>query len=153
MTKKIKEIIRFIISGGLCFAIELVILILLHDKLRLDTLLATPIAFLISVVANYLMCVLWVFSGAREQNNIAKLGFFITSAVGLFLNEGLMFLFRVIFGEDHVILNIFHFTITMYMINKVLATLIVMFWNYITKKKILNQGNKKQQDDPEVEKE
>ena len=59
--------------------------------------------------------------------------------MGLFLNEGLMWLFRVIFGEDAVVFTVFSFTVTMYMVNKVLATLIVMVWNYITKRYILKK--------------
>ena len=41
------EVIRFCITGGVCFLIELAALILLRDKAGLDTLIATPIAFLI----------------------------------------------------------------------------------------------------------
>ncbi len=43
------EIIRFVITGGVCFLVELAALVLLRDKVGLDTLIATPIAFLISV--------------------------------------------------------------------------------------------------------
>ena len=140
MNEKIKETLRFVITGGFCFLVEFVCLVLLRDTVGLDTLIATPIAFLISVAVNYLLCVRWVFTGAKDQNAAGKAGFLITSVMGLLLNELLMLLFRVIFGEDAVILSIFSFTVTMYMVNKALATLIVMVWNYFTKRAILQKG-------------
>ena len=134
-----KEIIRFAISGGACFLIEFALLVLLRDTCGLDTLVATPIAFTVSVIVNYLFCVKWVFPDAGKQGNKARIAFFISSIMGLFLNEGLMWLFRVLFGEDAVVMTVFGFTVTMYMVNKVLATLIVMVWNYITKRYILKK--------------
>ena len=134
------EVIRFGISGGVCFLIELVALILLRDTVGLDTLIAAPIAFLISVIINYLMCIKWVFDGAGEQGNKQKIGFLVTSVMGLLLNELLMWLFRMCFGEDTVVLTVFSFAVTMYMVNKCLATVIVMVWNYFTKRWILKKG-------------
>ena len=134
-----KEIIRFAVSGGVCFLIEFALLVLLRDTCGLDTLAATPIAFTVSVIVNYLFCVKWVFPDAGKQGNKARIAFFISSIMGLFLNEGLMWLFRILFGEDTVVMTVFGFTITMYMVNKVLATLIVMVWNYITKRYILKK--------------
>ena len=134
------EGLRFLLTGGVCFLVEFACLVFLRDTVGLDTLIATPIAFLISVILNYLLCVKWVFGGAKDQGNSAKLGFLVTSVMGLFLNELLMLLFRGIFGEDTVVLTLFGFTVTMYMINKVLSTGIVMVWNYFTKRAILKKG-------------
>ena len=50
------EVIRFALTGGICFLVELAVLILLKGRLGVDTLIATPIAFLISVILNYLLC-------------------------------------------------------------------------------------------------
>ena len=58
---RLQEILRFVITGGVCFAIELVVLVLLKELLHLDTLIATPLAFLVSVIVNYLLCVVGVF--------------------------------------------------------------------------------------------
>ena len=134
---RVSEALRFIVTGGVCFAVEFVCLVLLRDKIGLDTLIATPIAFLISVALNYLLCVKWVFQGVGEQKRSAQAGFLLTSVMGLLLNEGLMLLFRVLFGEDQPIVTVLSFTVTMYMVNKALATLLVMIWNYFTKRKIL----------------
>ena len=137
--QKLGEIIRFVIAGGAGFAVELGMLILLKEKLGLDTLIATPIAFTVSVIVNYLICVFWVFSGAKEQSRGNQIAFFLTSAAGLLLNELLMFLFRVLWGEDTVLFTLFSFDVSLYILNKVLATCIVMVWNYFTKRYILTK--------------
>ena len=138
--ERIREILRFVIAGGAGFAVEIGALILLKEKLGMDTLIATPIAFTISVIVNYLICVFWVFRGAREQNRKNQIAFFLTSAVGLALNEVLMLLFRVIWGEEKVLFTVFSFAVSLYVLNKVLATCIVMIWNYWTKRRILTGG-------------
>ena len=134
---KLMETLRFVITGGLCFMVEFICLVLLRDTCGLDTLIATPIAFLVSVAVNYLLCVRWVFSGAREQGAAAKAGFLLTSVMGLLLNELFMLLFRWLLGEDTALLTVLGFTVTMYMLNKALSTLLVMIWNYFTKRAIL----------------
>ena len=131
------EVIRFALTGGICFVVELAVLILMKGSLGIDTLIATPIAFLVSVILNYLLCVVWVFRGAKNRGAGAKAGFLITSLIGLGLNELLMLLFRLILGEDQVILTIAGKTINMYVLNKCLATLIVMIWNYFAKRAVL----------------
>ena len=137
---RLGEMVRFALTGGVCFLVEFAALVLLKEGLGLDTLIATPIAFALSVVVNYALCMRWVFRGARDGGAAAKAGFAVTSVMGLVLNEGLMLLFRVIFGEDAVLLTFLGCPVTMYMLNKVLSTLLVMVWNYFTKKAVLQSG-------------
>ena len=137
---RLGEVVRFALTGGICFLVEFAALVLLKEGLGLDTLIATPIAFALSVVVNYALCMRWVFRGARDGGAAAKAGFAVTSIMGLVLNEGLMLLFRVMLGEDAVLLTLLGYPVTMYMLNKVLATLLVMGWNYFTKKAVLQSG-------------
>ena len=131
------EVIRFALTGGVCFLVELGVLILLKGKLGIDTLIATPIAFLISVILNYLLCVVWVFRGAKNRGAFRRKTAVTRRQIGLGLNELLMLLFRLILGEDAVILTVAGKTINMYVLNKCLATLIVMIWNYFSKRAVL----------------
>ena len=140
-SKRISEVLRFAVAGVAGFAVELLVLILLKEKLGIDTLIATPIAFLLSVIVNYVICVFWVFDGARDQSRKSQAGFLLTSVIGLLLNELLMFLFRVMWGEETVLFTVFSFTVSLYVLNKVIATILVMIWNYFTKRKILTMGN------------
>ena len=131
------EVIRFVLTGGVCFLVELGVLILLKGVLGMDTLIATPLAFLVSVILNYFLCVVWVFKGTKNQGAGAKAGFLITSLIGLGLNELLMLLFRFVLGEEQVLLTLGGREVKMYVLNKCLATLIVMIWNYFSKRSIL----------------
>lgn len=54
---RLGEVIRFVVTGGVCFLIEQAVLSLLKEIFGLDVNIGTPIAFLVSVVANYLLCV------------------------------------------------------------------------------------------------
>ena len=137
---RLGEVVRFALTGGICFLVEFAALVLLKEGLGLDTLIATPIAFALSVVVNYALCMRWVFRGARDGGAAAKAGFAVTSVMGLVLNEGLMLLLRVMLGEDAVLLTLLGYPVTMYMLNKVLSTLLVMVWNYFTKKAVLQSG-------------
>ena len=137
---RLGEVVLFALTGGICFLVEFAALVLLKEGLGLDTLIATPIAFALSVVVNYALCMRWVFRGARDGGAAAKAGFAVTSVMGLVLNEGLMLLFRVMLGEDAVLLTLLGYPVTMYMLNKVLSTLLVMVWNYFTKKAVLQSG-------------
>lgn len=139
MNNHLKEIFKFILTGGVCFLIEYAALILLKEWLHMPVVAATPVAFLISVVFNYLLCVKWVFSNAREGSRKAQLGFVFTSGVGFFLNWALMWALTALFGEDAVLLTIFSFRIKTYHINKIIATILVMVWNYLTKRHVLRK--------------
>ena len=127
MNKRFAEVIRFILTGGVCTLIEYAALYMLKEWLHMGAVAATPIAFLISVVFNYVLCVRWVFSGAKEGSRKAQLGFLITSGMGFGLNELLMWLFTGVMSIH-------------YMIAKVASTLLVMIWNYFTKRYVLQRS-------------
>lgn len=137
MNKRIAEVFRFILTGGVCTLIEYAALYVLKEWLHMGAVAATPIAFLVSVVFNYVLCVRWVFSGAKEGSRKAQLGFLITSGVGFFLNWLIMWALTSLLGEDAVLLTLFGFDLKIYWVNKIIATGLVMVWNYITKRWLL----------------
>ena len=122
--QRLMEIIRFVFTGGVSFLVEYGILYGLTEFVHLHYQISSAIGFTVSVIVNYLLCVVWVFQGARHQTRKAQILFLLSSLVGLGLNQLLMWLF--------VDVALIH-----YMIAKILATLIVMVWNYIAKKKVL----------------
>ena len=170
MKNRLNEVIRFLLTGGVCFLIEYAALIALKEWLHLPVVAATPIAFLVSVVFNYLLCVKWVFnsaisakggtgyasssqamttlvgadaptSGRASGIRKAQIGFAVTSVMGLFLNWALMWTLTALFGEDAVLLTISSMEIKVYMLNKIIATALVMVWNYFTKRWLLKGNN------------
>lgn len=142
MKNRLKEILRFVLTGGVCTLIEYAALYALKTWLHWGAVAATPVAFLISVFFNYLLCVFWVFPGAKEGSRMAQLGFVVTSGVGFFLNWFLMWALTALFGEDGSLFTLFGFTLKVWMVNKVIATALVMVWNYFTKRWVLKGGVK-----------
>lgn len=124
---RLAELIRFAFTGGVCFLVEFLCLTLLVELLHVPVLIATAIAFLISVAVNYILCVRWVFTGAREGSAGVKATFLLTSGMGFVLNEVFMWLLNIVLGVH-------------YMIAKVISTLLVMIWNYFTKRMVLKRG-------------
>ena len=137
MKNRLNEVIKFILTGGVCFLIEYAALITLKEWLHLPVVAATPVAFLISVVFNYLLCVKWVFNSAKESSRKAQIGFAITSVMGLFLNWAIMWALTALVGEDALLFALFGIQIKVYMLNKIIATGLVMVWNYFTKRWLL----------------
>ncbi len=140
MSGRLKEVVKFVFTGGVCFLIEYAALILFKEWLHLPVLAATPLAFLVSVVVNYALCVMWVFDGAKGGDRRAQLGFVFSSVMGLALNWLIMWALTALFGEDAVLLMVAGLSLKVYMVNKVAATVLVMIWNYFTKRYVL-KGN------------
>lgn len=124
---RLMELVRFGVTGGVCFLVEFAALTLLVELLHMPVLWATALAFLISVIVNYALCVKWVFTGAKGGSGRVRLQFLVTSGMGLGLNELLMWLMNIRLGVQ-------------YQLAKVIATLIVMIWNYVTKRLVLRGG-------------
>lgn len=124
------EMLRFAVAGGVGFVIDYGCTYAFTALAGMHYLLATALAFLLSVVVNYLMCAYWVFRGADTKDRGVKAGFLITSVIGLGLNELFMYLFVGLL-RLHV------------MLAKLVAVVLVMIWNYISKRKVLVKQPKK----------
>ena len=121
------EVFRFLAVGGSCFVLEYVLLYTLTEFGGLDPLVSAPIAFTISLIVNYILCVTVVFHA--EQQSASQMFFFVTtSLMGLGINQLVMWVFIDLAG-------------LWYMFAKVIASAVVMIWNYFTKRYILNRKN------------
>ncbi len=118
------EAYRFIVAGLATFAVEYALLILLKEGLGIQYLIANAIAFTVAVALNYLLSVAWVFHGARQGGNVAKIAFFTVSVIGLGLNQLLMWLLVGLGG-------------LYYLVAKLITSTLVMLWNYAAKRKVL----------------
>ncbi len=118
------EVFRFLVVGGGCFLLEYVLLYTLTEYAGFDPLVSAPIAFTISLVVNYILCVYVVFHAEHQSTTQAVL-FLVTSIMGLGINQLVMWACIDLLG-------------IWYMFSKVVASAIVMIWNYFTKRYILH---------------
>ena len=122
------QIFRFVIVGGLAFIIDYITLIFFKEIIGLSLLSSAAIAFITSVIFNYIMSIKWVFD-VDEEKYVKKnfIIFIVLSIIGLAITELIMYI-----GSDKLSIN--------YLIVKIFATAIVMVFNFITRKIFLEKN-------------
>jgi len=121
------QIFRFCFVGGIAFIIDYGVLIFCKEVLHFSVLISAGLGFCISVIFNYWASIKWVFDVNKENNSKKNFALFILfSVIGLILTEIMMYL-----GTDVLKIN--------YMIVKIFATIIVMIFNFITRKMFLEK--------------
>ena len=127
MKKLIMQIIKFGMVGGLCFLIDYGVMIFLTEIFNINYLISSGISFTVSVIVNYILSMQFVFETEKDDSAMKKFIIFVVlSVIGLIINQILMW-----FLVDKI--GIF------YMISKIGATVIVMVYNFITRKLILEK--------------
>ena len=115
----------YLIVGGLATIVEWAGFWLFSEKLSIEYLLATALAFAISTFANWLFGRLLVFRGKQQQSLLREiLSVYLASIVGLLLNLLIMFLLVQLLGVEK-------------MIAKMAATVLVFTYNYLVRKLII----------------
>lgn len=121
MKKLFEQIIKFGIVGFIAFLIDYSVLYILTEFLNFHYLISATISFIVSLVFNYIASIKWVFDADKKQTLKEIVIFVILSVIGLLINHIVMF---IMVDKIHI-----H-----YMITKIFATIIVMIWNFITRK-------------------
>ena len=127
MKKLIMQIIKFGMVGGLCFLIDYGVMIFLTEIFNINYLISSGISFTVSVIVIYILSMQFVFETEKDDSAMKKFIIFVVlSVIGLIINQILMWIL-----VDKI--GIF------YMISKIGATVIVMVYNFITRKLILEK--------------
>lgn len=123
----LKQIIKFGFVGGSAFLIDAGILFLLTDFLNIHYLISGTISFSVSVIYNYILSIFWVFDTNKSNKKPQEfIVFIVLSVIGFGINQLLMYLLVDL-------LTIY------YMISKIITTIIVMVYNFITRKLFLER--------------
>lgn len=119
------QLFRYFFVGGFAFIVDYGSLFILTDYCGVKYLISAAIAFLLGLLINYLISILWVFNKGTVTNRwVEFLIFAFIGLIGLGLNEAIMYI-----GSDMLGLH--------YMISKLCSTGIVFFWNFFARKIIL----------------
>ncbi len=125
--KLFKQILKFGVVGTIAFLIDYLVLILCKEVFNLNVLLSAAIAFTVSVIFNYILSIKFVFEiNDKHDSKRNFILFIVFSVIGLGLTELIMW-----FGTD--IVKIY------YLIVKIIATGIVMVFNFVTRKLFLER--------------
>lgn len=125
MNKLIQQIAKFGVIGIIAFAIDYGLLYVFTEWVGIHYLISSVLSFSISVIFNYVASVRWVFDVKTENSKTKNFVLFVVfSVIGLGINQPIMWL-----GVESL-----HWH---YMLVKIFATAVVMVWNFITRKKML----------------
>lgn len=107
--------LKYLVVGGISFALDFVLLVFLHEVLGVDLWIATPVAFLASFAVNYLLSRFFTFAGTGAKGasffKYAALVAFNAVAASLVVSG-----FEVLGGS--------------YMLGKIISTAAMTVWNF-----------------------
>ena len=118
------QVFRFAVVGALSAFLETGLLIFFVEIAGISYLWGNGVAFLITNLFNFILSRTWVFErGSKAIHNQAIL-FYIIVLVGLGFNQAIMYLLVEYATMD-------------YRIAKIVALIVVVFWNFFGKKKLV----------------
>lgn len=133
MQRLLEQILKFGIVGFLAFLIDYGILMLLSQVFGVNPVIAAGISFCTSLVFNYLASMRYVFSHRENMSSSHEFVLFLMlSVVGLAINEVIIWIGTKTLGTSGLMVTI----------TKVVATTVVMVWNFISRKRWLDGGSK-----------
>ncbi len=113
----LRKFIKFGLVGFSGVFVDFGVTSLLREVLDFNQYIANSTGFLCAVISNYTLNRVWTFRSRDPQVAAQFSKFLIASLIGLGLNNGIIYLLHE--------LAHFHFYIA-----KLIATAIVMFWNF-----------------------
>ncbi len=131
MQRLMEQILKFGVVGFLAFGIDYGLLMLLSQVMGVDPVVSAAISFIVSLVFNYLASMRFVFKHRDDMSRSREFVIFlILSAVGLAINEAVMWIGVRWLGNSALAVTAV----------KVFATAVVMVWNFLSRKKWLDAG-------------
>ena len=128
MKKLLAQFMKFGVVGVIAFVIDYGLLALLTELFGINSLVSATISFTASVVFNYVASMRYVFTHKEGMSRRREFVIFVVlSVIGLLINNGCMWAGVELLGVH-------------YLLTKIVATAIVMIWNFVTRKIFLDAG-------------
>jgi putative flippase GtrA len=119
------QFLRYILVGWIVFIIDFGSLFILTEIFGIYYLISAALAFTLGLIANYFLSIRWVFNVRILTKRYFEFGAFaIIGIIGLFFNEVLIW-----FLTENQEIN--------YLISKIFASILILFWNFYARKFIL----------------
>lgn len=129
--KILTQLAKFVIAGVITTAIDWAIYYALCEFLGMNPLIAQLFSFTASTAVSFYINTLWVFDTTKSKTRRRLIAeFFFFSFCGLVMTEAMLYVFI-----DVMQMN--------YMLAKVIATAVVMIFNFVTRKMFLEDKKKR----------
>lgn len=116
------QFFRYIFVGGAAFIIDFVSLYVFTDIFGVYYLTSAAIAFILGLIANYILSISWVFNKRTLDNMWSEFTIFaVIGIIGLVLNEVIIWFFTGYVG-------------LFYLLSKIIAAALILFWNFFARK-------------------
>lgn len=123
LVKKYQQVLRFLVTGGIAFSVNISVFFLSTDIAHVHYLLSTVFAFLASFMISFLMQKFWTFQDhSREEWHVQFSLYLALQLTNLVLNEGLLYAFveylgiRPVFSQAIIALGL---AVTSFFVSKV----------------------------------
>ena len=160
-----KEILRFVVVGIIATIVDFVTKILITSAIGdslsdvYKQLIGYTCGFTLGVIINYVLSTFWVFKNVdnkQKTKSVKSILLFIAlSLIGFGIGLGIFYGLGYAFlagGIDILNFSIFRFyefitepTFYLYTLVFGIQTLVVLFWNYISRKKLIYKAPKEEQ--------
>ena len=117
------QFVRFASVGIISLAVDYGFMIILNEATDMGYFRACAFSYTLSIFVNYILSMKYVFHGKEDMSRMKEASiFFVLSLIGLFLNQMVMWFTVECLG-------------IYYAMAKLLSTLMVTNYNYISRKK------------------
>lgn len=116
------QFFRYIFVGGVAFLVDFASLYIFTDYIGVFYLVSAAVAFILGLITNYILSISWVFNRRTLGNKTIEFSVFtFIGIIGLGLNEVFIWFFTAEVGF-------------FYLLSKILAAIIILFWNFFARK-------------------
>lgn len=129
MQRLIGQFARFLVVGGISFAVDFGLFFVLYHYLSVQYILASTISFSLSLVLNYYLTLKFVFEARPDRKLLREFAIYIgLNIVALGLNQFILFLTVDTLGISPLL-------------GKLVATAVVLIYNFISRKLLIERAS------------
>lgn len=134
------QFFRYAIVGGIATVVDLFIFQTLAAKVGVDSIISNTFSFSAGLLVNFYISMKWVFHRYGEALKKEFLPFAIVGVIGLLFSNIILYILLylnvlyLISGLEGDILKF---------VAKVITAILVLFWNFFARKKIIQYSDKK----------
>ena len=140
MKKLLEQIFKFAIVGGISFVVDFLVYTVMCNVLNIHYIIAGVAGFTVSVIVNYILSMKFVFVSKEDMRKDKEFVIFVVlSLIGMLLNSVILYIcIDLIYMNWMWLMQILPIK-WMNIAAKVIATGIVMVYNFVTRKIFLEK--------------